>query len=96
LPLSPLPPTKTDMQTAIDDAVRPLTERIATLELEMATIPQVMDGRQRAGALPYTKTKTEAAREIEAAASDRSQAESHAVAGGAPSPGGRGHGGGVA
>jgi hypothetical protein len=47
LPLSPLPPTKTDMQTAIDDAVRPLTERIATLELEMATIPQAMDGRQR-------------------------------------------------
>src|ERR1017187_5684593 len=30
----------------------------------------------------------------EAAASDRSQAESHAIAGGAPSPGGRGHGGG--
>src|ERR1022692_4640570 len=32
----------------------------------------------------------------EAAAIDRSQAESHAIAGGAPSPGGRGHGGGVA
>ena len=52
------------MQTAIDDAVRPLTERIATLELEMATIPQAMGGRQRAGVLPYTKTKTEAAREM--------------------------------
>src|ERR1017187_9366531 len=32
----------------------------------------------------------------EGAASDRSQAESHAIAGGAPSPGGRGHGGGGA
>ena len=27
-------PTKTDMQTAIDGAVRPLNDRIATLELE--------------------------------------------------------------
>jgi DNA-binding CsgD family transcriptional regulator len=57
-------PTNTDMQTAIDDAVRPLTERIATLELEMATIRHALDGRQRAGVLPYTKTKTEAAREM--------------------------------
>jgi Family of unknown function (DUF6496) len=32
----------------------------------------------------------------EGAARDRSQAEPHAIAGGAPNPGGRGHGGGVA
>jgi DNA-binding CsgD family transcriptional regulator len=57
-------PTNTNMQTAIDVAVRPLTERIATLELEMSAIRQAMDGRQRAGVLPYTKTKTEAAREM--------------------------------
>src|ERR1017187_3772346 len=57
-------PTNTNMQTAIDDDVRPLTERIATLELEMSAIRQAMDGRQRAGVLPYTKTKTEAAREM--------------------------------
>src|SRR5450759_2972058 len=57
-------PTNTNMQTAIDDAVRPLAERIAALELEMSAIRQAMDGRQRAGVLPYTKTKTEAAREM--------------------------------
>jgi hypothetical protein len=57
-------PTNTNMQTAIDDAVRPLAERIATLELEMSELRQAMDGRQRAGVLPYTKTKTEAAREM--------------------------------
>ena len=57
-------PTNTNMQTAIDDAVRPLTERIATLELEMAALRQALDGRQLAGVLPYTKTKTEAAREM--------------------------------
>jgi DNA-binding CsgD family transcriptional regulator len=57
-------PTNTNMQTAIDDAVRPLAERIATLELEMSAIRQAIDGRQRAGVLPYTKTKTEAAREM--------------------------------
>jgi hypothetical protein len=57
-------PTNTNMQTAIDDAVRPLTERIATLELEMAALRQALDGRQPAGVLPYTKTKTEAAREM--------------------------------
>ena len=57
-------PTNTNMQTAIDDAVRPLTECIATLELEMSAIRQALDGRQRAGVLPYTKTKTEAAREL--------------------------------
>src|ERR1039458_8347693 len=33
-------PTNTNMQTAIDDAVRPLAERIATLELEMSAIRQ--------------------------------------------------------
>ena len=47
-------PTNTNMQTAIDDAVRPLTERIVALELEMSAIRQAMDGRQRAGVLPYT------------------------------------------
>jgi hypothetical protein len=57
-------PTNTNMQTAIDDAVRPLTERILTLELEMSALRQVMDGRQPAVFLPYTKTKTEAAREM--------------------------------
>ena len=57
-------PTKTDMQTAIDEAVRPLTDRIATLELEMSALRQALNGRRRAGLLPYTKTKTEAAREI--------------------------------
>jgi hypothetical protein len=57
-------PTNTNMHTAIDDAVRPLTERIAALELEMSALRQAMDGRQRAGVLPYTKTKTEAAREM--------------------------------
>ena len=57
-------PTNTNMQTAIDVAVRPLIERTATLELEMSAIRQAIDGRQRAGVLPYTKTKTEAAREM--------------------------------
>jgi hypothetical protein len=33
-------PTNTNMQTAIDDAVRPLTERIATPELEMSALRQ--------------------------------------------------------
>jgi DNA-binding CsgD family transcriptional regulator len=56
--------SRTNMQTAIDDAVRPLTDRITTLELEMSAMRQAMDGRQRAGVLPYTKTKTEAAREM--------------------------------
>jgi DNA-binding CsgD family transcriptional regulator len=57
-------PTNTNMQTAIDHAVRPLTDRIATLELEMSVLRQALDGRQRAGVLPYSKTKTEAAREM--------------------------------
>ena len=57
-------PTNTNMQTAIDDAVRPLAERIATLELEMSALRQAIDGRHRAGVLPYAKTKTEAAREM--------------------------------
>ena len=52
------------MQTAIDDAVRPLTDRIVTLELEMSALRQAMDGRQQAGVPPYTKTKTEGAREM--------------------------------
>src|SRR5665811_300131 len=56
-------PTKTVMEEAIDEAVRPLAARATALELEIAALRNVLDGRLRAGVLPYAKSKTEAARE---------------------------------
>jgi hypothetical protein len=57
-------PTNTDMNEAIDKAVRPLSARVTALELQLAALCEVLDGRARAGVLPYAKSKAEAAREL--------------------------------
>ena len=57
-------PTYTDMNEATDKAIRPLSARITALELQLAALCEVLDGRARAGVLPYAKSKAEAAREL--------------------------------
>src|ERR1017187_7676941 len=57
-------PTNTDMNEATDKAIRPLSARVTALELQLAALCEVLDGRARAGVLPYAKSKAEAAREL--------------------------------
>jgi len=57
-------PTHTDMNEAIDKAMRPLAARVTALESQFAALCEVLDGRARIGVLPYAKSKAEAAREL--------------------------------
>ena len=57
-------PTYTNMNEAIEKAIRPLAARVTALELQFAALCEVLDGRARIGVLPYAKSKAEAAREL--------------------------------
>lgn len=57
-------PTRSKTRKLISEAVALLASRITALESENSALRLALDGRARAGVLPYSRTKTEVAKEM--------------------------------